>query len=67
VRAAEAALAELSRCDQCGEPAYDLGGEPQLCGACTRRRLRREEIARFRDLGFGADGRLLPKAERAPA
>jgi formylmethanofuran dehydrogenase subunit E len=64
VAAAKRRLAELSRCDECGEPAYDLGGELQLCGACTRSRRRQEEIAHFHALGFGADGRLLPRAER---
>lgn len=67
VKAAEAALAALSRCDQCGEPAYDLGGALQLCGGCTRSRQRQEEIKQFASLGFGPDGRLLPRAEREPA
>jgi hypothetical protein len=64
VKAAEAALAALSRCDQCGKPAYDLGGELQLCGACTRSRQRQEEIKRFASIGFGPDGRPLPRAQR---
>jgi ribosomal protein S14 len=65
VKAAEAALATLSRCDQCGEPAYLLGGELQLCGACTRARKREEQIAHFASLGFGPDGRSLRKSQAA--
>jgi hypothetical protein len=65
VAAAKRRLAELSRCDACGEPAHDLGGELQLCGACARSRRRQEEIKRFASLGFGPDGRILRKSRVA--
>ncbi len=62
VAAARKALAELSRCDWCGDRTPATGLELQLCHRCRRNKAEQERIALLRMHGYGADGKRLPKA-----
>ena len=69
LKVAEAALAELSRCDWCGSGrlVLALGLDPQLCHSCGLERRRQQRVEFLAAHGYGPDGKRLPRAERAPA
>ena len=62
VATARRKVALLSRCDDCGRSmTIATGREPQLCWSCWAAEKEVDRVGRLARLGYGADGKRLPK------